>query len=428
MRRSEMQIEFSEQAGPLPYSPERLFRHYLNKRLNLFQAGNLRLELPNGKVVDHRGSQPGPAAVIVVKRWRLLPKLLLEGEIGLARSYVDGDWSTPDLAAVLEFGLTNEASVSVATRGLGVGHFMNRIAHRRNSNTRGGSRGNIAAHYDLGNQFYELWLDPDMTYSSAMFANTTETLEDAQKRKLNRVIELMGMTGGETILEIGCGWGSLARCIADAGDRDLTGISLSSEQIQYARDSIAGTEVEKNIEFELRDYRNISQRYDRIVSIEMFEAVGEQYWPIYFEKLRSSLNNNGTAVLQIITIADELFASYRRRPDFIQQYIFPGGMLPTVTMVKAEAERAGFRLDHYEPFGLSYAFTLEHWHERFNAAWPSIERLGFDDRFRRMWNYYLTYCAVGFRHGSIDVGLFKLSPTNDLPDAPGMPAVACGSL
>ena len=375
------------------------------------------MELPNGKVIEHEGSLVGPAAIIVVKRWGLLRKLFLEGEVGLARSYVDGDWSTPDLAAVLEFGLHNEASVSVATRGLGVGHFMNRIAHRRNANTRGGSRRNIAAHYDLGNRFYELWLDRDMTYSSAIFANAVETLEDAQKRKLSRIIELMNITGGETVLEIGCGWGSLARCIAKAGAGNLTGISLSSEQIDYARNSVAGADTERSIQFELRDYRSVSQRYDRIVSIEMLEAVGEQFWPVYFEKLRSSLSSNGTAVLQVITIADELFASYRRRPDFIQQYIFPGGMLPTVAIVKTEAERAGFRIDHYEPFGLSYAHTLEHWHERFNAAWPEIERLGFDDRFRRMWNYYLTYCAVGFRHGSIDVGLFKLSPTDHLPGA-----------
>ncbi|MFT5509217.1 MAG: cyclopropane-fatty-acyl-phospholipid synthase, partial [Hyphomicrobiaceae bacterium] len=242
--------------------------------------------------------------------------------------------------------------------------------------------------------------------------------EDAQKRKLNRVIELMDIAGGESVLEIGCGWGNLARRVANAGAGSLTGISLSGEQIEYACNSIAGADSEKNIQFELRDYRSISQRYDRIVSIEMFEAVGEQFWPVYFEKLRQSLNADGTSVLQIITIADELFESYRRRPDFIQQYIFPGGMLPTVAIVKAEAEKAGFRIDHYEPFGLSYAQTLDHWHERFNAAWPEIERLGFDDRFRRMWNYYLTYCAVGFRHGSIDVGLFKLSRSGNASVSP----------
>ena len=354
--------------------------------------------------------RPGPAARITVKRWRLLQKLLLEGEIGLARAHVDGDWSTPDLAAVLEFGLRNEATVSAATRGLGFAHIMNRLLHLRNVNTPRGSRRNIAAHYDLGNAFYGFWLDRDMTYSSAIFRNESDTLEIAQERKLRRIVELMDLIGGEHVLEIGCGWGGLARRIAGKGAASVTGISLSREQIEYARSSVAGTALGRRIEFELRDYRSIARRYDRIVSIEMIEAVGERYWPVYFDHLRRSLNMDGTAVLQVITIAEELFESYRSRPDFIQQYIFPGGMLPTVEIVKREADRAGFRLDHHQPFGKSYARTLDIWHERFNAAWPEIERLGFDDRFRRMWNYYLRYCAAGFRYGSIDVGLFKLSP------------------
>ncbi|MGI9476597.1 MAG: class I SAM-dependent methyltransferase [Hyphomicrobiaceae bacterium] len=408
-----MHLESADQAATSPLSPERLFRRYLNKRLRLFDVGGLRLRFPNGKVIQHKGREPGPTAVIEISRWRLLRKLLLEGEIGLARAYVDGDWSTPDLAAVLDFGLHNEASISVATRGLPIGHFLNRIAHRRNANTRKGSRRNIAAHYDLGNDFYQFWLDGDMTYSSAIFADDEETLEAAQARKLDRVVELLDLSGGEEVLEIGCGWGSLARRIVDAGARRLTGLSLSREQIDYARARVADGEQAAALSFELRDYRSLTQRYDRVASIEMFEAVGEAYWPVYFETLSRSLKPDGTAVLQIITIADALFESYRARPDFIQQYIFPGGMLPTVEIVEREAARAGLQVDHYEPFGLSYARTLEIWQQRFNVAWPEIERLGFDDRFRRMWNYYLTYCAIGFRHGSIDVGLFKLSPARD---------------
>ena len=405
-----MQTESVDRAAPFPLSPERLFRRYFKSRLDLFQVGSLRLELPNGKVISHNGSEPGPAAELSIKRWRLLPKLLLDGEIG---GYVDGDWSSPDLAAVLDFGLHNAPSIAIATRGLGVGHFINRLMHRRNSNTRVGSRRNIAAHYDLGNRFYELWLDRDMIYSSAIFADPDESLEVAQQRKLARAIELMGLTGNESVLEIGCGWGGLARRIAQSGAQDVTGISLSREQVGYARNSIAGTTSERQVTFELRDYRNVSQRYDRVVSIEMFEAVGEQFWPVFFDQLRTALNADGTAVLQIITIADDIFESYRRRPDFIQQYIFPGGMLPTVAIVKEQAARAGFRLERYEPFGPSYARTLDVWHQRFNAAWPEIEQLGFDDRFRRMWNYYLTYCAVRFRHGTIDVGLFKFSRTEE---------------
>lgn len=405
-----MQIETTSPAVPFALSPEHLFRRYLDKRLSLFEAGSLRLTLPNGKTIQHSGSSPGPAAVIEISRWRLLNKLLLEGEIGLARGYVDGDWSTPDLAAVLDFGLNNEATITTATRGFGIGHLINRLAHRRNANTRKGSQRNIAAHYDLGNRFYELWLDRDMNYSSGIYGGDADTLESAQDRKIDRVVELLDIEGGEDVLEVGCGWGSLAGRIIDAGARHLTGISLSREQIAYARTRHAGTANGDAIDFALRDYRAVTQRYDRIVSIEMFEAVGEKYWPVYFERLRRSLRDEGTAVLQIITIADKLFESYRSRPDFIQQYIFPGGMLPTVAHVEHHAERAGFRVAHYEPFGLSYARTLDDWHARFNDAWPEIETLGFDDRFKRMWDYYLTYCAVGFRHQAIDVGLFKLTP------------------
>jgi cyclopropane-fatty-acyl-phospholipid synthase len=403
-----MQPKAADGSTPHPLSLERIVRRYLEKKLCLFTAGSVSVKLPNGKRISHRGPERGPTAVINVKHWALLRKLLLEGEIGLARAYVDGDWSTPDLAAVLEYGLQNETSVSAAMRGFGVGHFANRINHHRNANTRRGSRRNIAAHYDLGNRFYELWLDSSMTYSSAIFADAGEALEAAQERKLLRAIELLDIKGGERVLEIGCGWGSLAQRIAHSGASHVTGISLSHEQVEYARAALLGTPHRDAIDFQLRDYRSISERYDRIVSIEMFEAVGERYWPMFFNQLNTCLSANGTALLQIITIDDDLFASYRVRPDFIQQYIFPGGMLPTRAHVEHHARRAGFRIEQYEPFGPSYALTLEDWQRRFNAAWSDIEKLGFDDRFRRMWNYYLTYCAVGFRHGSIDVGMFKL--------------------
>lgn len=399
--------------GTLPFvlSPERAFRRYLSKRLTLFKAGSLQLELPNGTHIQHTGQDPGPNATIKIKRWRLLRKLLLEGEIGLARGFVDGDWSTPDLAAVLELGLRNETSITAATRGMGIAHLLNRFAHRRNANTRSGSRRNIAAHYDLGNAFYRLWLDDKMMYSSAIYESAGDTLEQAQDYKLDRAIELMDLVDDASVLEIGCGWGSLSRRVAEAGAAHVRGISLSQEQIAYANKSIADTNVASIVSFDLCDYRSINERYDRIISIEMFEAVGEQYWPVFFEHLRRNLTDDGKAVMQIITISEEFFESYRSRPDFIQQYIFPGGMLPTVSIVKGEAQRAGFEIEHYEHFGSSYADTLDVWHERFNKAWPQIEQLGFDNRFRRMWNYYLNYCAVGFRHGWVDVGLFKLSPT-----------------
>lgn len=405
-----MFIRSASLSSAFPLSPERAFCNYLARRLNRFDTGNLTLTFPNGKSFQHRGAIPGPNAVVAVRRWRLLYKLLAEGEIGLARGFVDGDWSTPDLSGVLDFGLCNEAAISTATQGLTVAHFINRWMHVRNSNTPRGSRRNISAHYDLGNEFYARWLDPEMIYSSAIFENDSESLETAQERKLKRIVDLLEIAGGESVLETGCGWGGLARHLVGSGAGSVKGISLSKEQIDYARARTRGSNAAQKISFELMDYRSLRERHDRIISIEMIEAVGERYWPIYFEKLRQSLNDGGVVVLQVITIAEQLFESYRSRPDFIQQYIFPGGMLPTVDIIREQAERAGFQLVHHEPFGPSYAQTLDIWHERFNANWADISELGFDDRFRRIWNYYLKYCAAGFRHGAIDVGLFKLKP------------------
>jgi len=306
MKHSAMQTDTGDRTIPLPFTPERMFRHYLKNRLKLFEAGSVRLELPNGAIIQHQGTKAGPAAVIVVERWALLRKLLLEGEIGLARGYVDGDWTTPDLTAVLEFGLHNEDSLSSATRGLGFAHFVNRLVHRRNANTRRGSRRNIAAHYDLGNRFYELWLDPSMSYSSGIYAHPEEALKDAQERKLTRAVDLLDLGGGETVLEIGCGWGGLARRIASAGAASVHGITLSNEQMEYARAQTVTEYGSGTTNYELCDYRSLSQRYDRIVSIEMFEAVGERYWPTFFDQLRASLSNDGVSVLQIITIANSL--------------------------------------------------------------------------------------------------------------------------
>lgn len=390
--------------------PTSLLSSFIWRRLIEFRHGAVRLHLPNGDVIEHRGEVAGPEAVLHVKRWRLLRRLLMEGEIGLARSYVDGDWSTPDLATVMAFGLANADNFAGSASGSSFAHLLNRLGHGRNANTRKGSRRNIAAHYDLGNRFYEQWLDADMTYSSALYERSDEPLETAQARKLDRAIELLDIDGGERVLEIGCGWGSLARRLAGAGAGHVTGISLSREQVAHASELVARDGLSDRIAFELRDYRDVSQQFDRIVSIEMFEAVGQRYWSLFFEQLRRNLAPDGTVVMQVITIAGNLFESYRLRPDFIQQFIFPGGMLPTVSIVREEAARAGFRMESYEAFGESYALTLDQWRTRFKVAWPQIEPLGFDDRFERMWDYYLTYCASGFRFGSIDVGFFKFVP------------------
>jgi len=281
-----------------------------------------------------------------------------------------------------------------------------RLRHALNRNTRRGSRRNISAHYDLGNDFYARWLDGSMTYSSALFASPEQTLEDAQIAKLDRIIELLDVRGGESILEIGIGWGGLAERLLQTRNCEVCGVTLSASQLEFAQRRLASEIENGQCDLRLQDYRDVNGQFDRIVSIEMLEAVGEAYWPIYFEKLRGNLKPGGRAVLQVISIDETRFADYRRTPDFIQQRIFPGGMLPTRTLIAEHAAAAGLRLIGEELFGDSYARTLAIWKMRFEQAWPEIEPLGFDDRFRRMWIYYLDYCRVGFEMSAVDVGLY----------------------
>ncbi|MFM1816214.1 MAG: cyclopropane-fatty-acyl-phospholipid synthase [Pseudomonadota bacterium] len=387
-----------------------LFCKWLANRVSTFQTGSVSIELPDGSKVFHAGQLPGPEAAIRVLRWRFLWRLATEGEIGLGRCYVDGDWSSPDLGQVFAFGLANLDTVGATTGGWSFAHLLNAIWHGRNANTRSGSRRNIAAHYDLGNAFYAHWLDEQLNYSSGIYDGDRATLEEAQALKLDRIVELLDLHGGESVLEIGCGWGALARRLSRRGVADIRGITLSEEQLAHARSMQPNTATDAPCSFELLDYRDLNGTFDRVVSIEMFEAVGERYWQTYFDKLRSCLTEDGVAVMQIITIDEAVFESYRNRPDFIQQYIFPGGMLPTVEIVESKARLSGLRLLEHQRFGQSYARTLSDWHDRFQTAWPEIRALGFDDRFRRMWEYYLKYCEKGFRDRQLDVGLFKFSP------------------
>ena len=340
----------------------------------------------------------------MIRSWRTVWRLIVGGEMAFADSFIDGEWWTPNLAAFLEFGAANEASLGNSISCSAAQRLLSRWQHWRNRNTKRGSKRNIAAHYDLGNAFYELWLDRGMQYSSALFSDGDQPLEAAQRAKLDRIVELLEIKGGERVLEIGCGWGAvMERLSPQCG---VTGITLSQEQLAYARQRVGEAEAR------LQDYRDVTQRYDRIVSIEMIEAVGEQYWPTYFAKLRQSLTDAGTVLLQAITIAEDRFANYRHQPDFIQRYIFPGGVLPTVDIIRREAARAGLELVVHQPFGLSYAQTLAIWRDRFMAAWPAIEKLGFDASFKRMWEYYLCYCEAGFRNGAIDVSFYKFKPAS----------------
>jgi len=384
----------------------------VKRLLSCLKVGKITVRTPNGATIDHQTGRPGPEATVVLYRWRALRRLLAGGDIAFAEAYMDGDWSSPDLPALLELAAANIAEIEHTITGLLPVRLFNRARHLLNANSRRGSRKNIAFHYDLGNDFYRLWLDPGMTYSSALYRTDSETLEEAQEHKLDRIAELLTLPAGADILEIGCGWGALAARLAKAGGK-VKGITLSTEQLAYARGVAAKNGVDDQVKLELQDYRECRGTFDRIVSIEMLEAVGEQYWPVYFNKLRQLLKIDGKAVLQVITIDDSRFEPYRRNPDFIQRYIFPGGMLPTKALIASHAENAGLKLVTSEYFGQSYARTLAEWRARFRQNSGAVQMLGFDQRFRRLWDYYLAYCEAGFRAGTIDVGLFVLQPDRD---------------
>lgn len=381
----------------------------IKRLLACLKVGKITVRTPNGATLDHQTGRPGPEATVVLYRWRALRRLLAGGDIAFAEAYVDGDWSSPDLPALLELAAVNMAEIEHAISGLLPVRLFNRARHLARANSRRGSRKNIAFHYDLGNDFYRLWLDPGMIYSSALYRSDTETLEQAQENKLDRIAELLAAPAGAEILEIGCGWGALAARLAKAGAR-VKGITLSTEQLAHARDVAEKIGFGDQVRLELQDYRDCRGTFDRIVSIEMLEAVGEQYWPTYFDKLRQLLKAEGKAVLQVITIDDSRFEPYRKNPDFIQRYIFPGGMLPTKSLIAAHAEKAGLKLVTSECFGESYARTLAEWRARFRQSSGAVQTLGFDQRFRRLWDYYLAYCEAGFRAATIDVGLFVLQP------------------
>ncbi|MDM0074985.1 cyclopropane-fatty-acyl-phospholipid synthase family protein [Variovorax sp. J2P1-59] len=384
-------------------------RRLLERMLRGLSVGALSIELPDGRRFDGRGELAGPHASITLHRWRPLVRLLLRGDIGFAESYRDGDWSSPDLAALLELGLRNEPGWGRALDTSWPARWLGRLMHLGNVNSRRGSRRNIAFHYDLGNAFYALWLDPEMIYSSALYARGNESLEEAQALKLERIVELLGLQDGESVLEIGCGWGALALALARRRGVQVTALTLSAQQLAHARQRASERVPAGRVDLRLQDYRDAEGLHDRIVSVEMVEAVGERYWPVYFDTLRQRLRPGGVAVVQAITISDEHFDHYRRHADFIQHFIFPGGMLPSLAALQAQARRAGLNLVRDLSFGESYALTLAEWRRRFLRAWPQVEALGFDASFRRLWEYYLCYCEAGFRAGRVDVGLYTLT-------------------
>lgn len=390
-------------------TPRRNLREAMLARLlRRLAVGSLTVVTPQGRRLVARGPLPGPEATLVLHRWRAMRRLATGGDVGFSEAYLAGDWSSPDLPAFIDCAARNLPRLAEQLVALPPFRLWNRLRHLLHANSKSGSRRNISFHYDLGNEFYRAWLDAGMNYSSAIYTHAGQSLEEAQQAKLSRIIELVDAKPGQRVLEIGCGWGSLAAALARRGI-DVVGITLSREQLADGQARIeADPMLAAHTELRFQDYRDVSGRYDRIISIEMLEAVGESYWPIYFAKLRQCLNLGGAAVLQVITIAEDRFEGYRRNTDFIQRHIFPGGMLPTKTHIAEHAQRAGLELVGTEAFGPSYAITLAEWRRRFLAARDELERQGFGSDFRRLWEYYLSYCEGGFRAGAIDVGLYTL--------------------
>jgi len=408
----------------------RIFRQGLNRnraRFGLFaramgaavasvDIGKITVVLPSGERVEHIGTRPGPAAAITVHNWRAVRRLATGGDLGFAEAYIDRDWSTPDLQALLELAARNIELLDSRISGHPAVRLLHRFHHALRANNKAGSRKNIAYHYDLGNAFYREWLDTSMTYSSALYTEPTLSLEEAQRAKIERVNELLAIEGGERVLEIGCGWGALAARLGHAGAY-VDGVTLSAAQLDHATKYIQASGLQDAVRLQLKDYRDVTGTYDRIVSIEMLEAVGEAYWPLFFKTLQQRLRVGGHAVLQVITIDESRFAAYRGAADFIQRHVFPGGMLPTKNIIQAQAARAELRLTQCEYFGSDYARTLLEWRKRFRAAWPNISAQGYSETFHRLWDYYLCYCAAGFTAGTIDVGLYVLERPADPADA-----------
>lgn len=392
-------------ARELPLEPYPVPRHHATLRAlgRRIHFGRLALHLPDGSACLFVGEAPGPNAVLSVKDSRFLRRLLFGGGTGFGEAYVDGICDSPDVSQVVALASRNYRLWEEALEGRPFYKAARRLVHALRPNSRTGARRNIARHYDLGNAFYAAWLDPSMTYSSAFFEAPSESLESAQRNKYRKVAEMAELRPGQHLLEVGCGWGGFAAFAAQEIGCKVTAITLSKEQHAYASQRIQQAGLSDRVEVRRQDYRDTEGRFDRIASIEMFEAVGEAYWPQFFDKLRDSLKPGGRAALQVITITDSLWERYRREVDFIQRYIFPGGMLPSPSALQSAASRAGFHWQGESSFGDHYAETLARWRERFLAAWPALANQDFDERFRRIWTYYLSYCEGGFREGRIDV-------------------------
>jgi cyclopropane-fatty-acyl-phospholipid synthase len=384
--------------------PPRRFRWLERVLKERWRAGAVTFVLPGGREVKFSGAQKGPAARMSIRDYHFLDRVLSRGLLGFGEGYMAGEWDSPDLSALLLAFSRNLDRLNEVVRGSFLMRVLVTTWHKLHPNTRAGAKRNIEAHYDLGNDFYALWLDASMTYSSGRYEEGATGLVEAQTQKYASLARLTGLKAGDRVLEIGCGWGGFAEhAVRDVG-AEVTGITLSPSQLEYAQARIDRQGLADKAHFELTDYRDMIGQFDAIASIEMFEAVGEAWWPTYFAKVWELLKPGGVAGLQIITIRDDLFEDYKRKADFIQRYIFPGGMLPPKERLKAEIAAAGLVLEKVEFFSEDYGRTLFEWRRRFEDQEDRIRALGFDNRFLRMWRFYLAYCEAGFRTRRTEVG------------------------
>jgi cyclopropane-fatty-acyl-phospholipid synthase len=373
------------------------------------QFGSLVIVLPDGRKFIAEGSNPSPQAEWHIHNPSIFARMLREGDLGFADGYLEGWWSSPNLQVFMDLIHAGNEQMYDGFPAIGLLRFYEKMRFWLQSNTRLQAQRNVSYHYDLGNEFYALWLDETMTYSSALFQSDQQSMVSAQTAKYASMIDQMGVDPGGHILEIGCGWGGFAAYAAQERGLRVTGLTISKEQIAFAQDRIKRLGLDHLVDFKLQDYRDETGLYDGIASIEMFEAVGERYWPIYFNTVRCSLKPGARATLQIITVQDQRFEMYRKSVDFIQKYIFPGGMLPSSAVLHDHIAQAGLAGIKSIEFGQSYSQTLRQWHSSFNCKWDQVAQLGFDDRFRRMWNLYLTSCAAAFENGYCEVSQITIA-------------------
>lgn len=394
-------VEFALEKKLCGSSWGNLFLQMLSK----IKYGTVVLTTPEGEKFNFLGLEKGEHVSIHILNWKFCEEIFLKGDIGLGESYIDGMWDCDNINSLIKFGIDNNQSLERVIKGSLLKIFFYRLKHNLNRNSRIGSKKNIHAHYDLGNSFYQLWLDPTMTYSSALFNGLNLSLEDAQYRKYQNILDQLDLKPDDHILEVGCGWGGFMEYAALKGIK-VTGITISNEQYEFSKNRLKNYPAFATVK--LMDYRDINEKYDHIISIEMFEALGEQYWETYFKILSSALNENGKLIIQSIIINDKDFSSYRKGTDFIQQYIFPGGMLPSPSAFNKVASKNNFKVIGCLEFGKDYALTLKFWEENFLNSLDSVKEIGFDDKFIRTWKFYLNYCRGGFEAGKIGVYQFYL--------------------